>query len=301
MEIRQQKRAILLRLISELKVHSPLKAGEPEVQRLVYVLQEMLNEPLGYKFELSKDKLCSHELSHDLKEMVEAGLLSYSYGTAPGSLYVITKATEKLVAVDCATEDKIKLIVRMFLSSGGDFLEKMSVVHYATVNSQYQREAERDLERDLELVKQATPGPWVMELFDHDVAVKTVDGQAIIYRPSGMRSIHIKSDDWVFVTEAREGWPYAIEEALLQRSMVKKLESSCRDLSSKLDAKTCQIDQLAEVAEDLIEVIEEVNQEIDDNISCRCGYDDDSLCRTCAVQNRAHLARRKAQRLLEAF
>lgn len=64
----------------------------------------------------------------------------------------------------------------------------------------------RDLEADLAICEAASPGPWIID------PIKVVG----------------------FIAEARQGWPYAIRQALSQREEIARLEDKIDRLVDEL-------------------------------------------------------------------
>jgi len=72
----------------------------------------------------------------------------------------------------------------------------------------------RDLEADLERCNAATPGPWVYDKNDVDIWSQP--------DPWRVCSVGLYAD-MVFIAEAREGWPHAIERAIKAEAEVERL------------------------------------------------------------------------------
>lgn len=75
----------------------------------------------------------------------------------------------------------------------------------------------RDLKVDLELCNKATPGPWLLEN-NHEYPFTILD-----FEYADVMATYCTNSDAEFISQAREGWPHAIERAM-------KAESLCREL-----------------------------------------------------------------------
>ena len=75
----------------------------------------------------------------------------------------------------------------------------------------------RDLQKDLEICNTATQGPWVFEEYDVDIW-----SQADPWRVANV-GLHA---DMEFISEAREGWPHAIERAIQAEAEVERLREN---------------------------------------------------------------------------
>lgn len=80
----------------------------------------------------------------------------------------------------------------------------------------------RDLKADMELCKKATPGPWCE---DGDGSVYSADDEdsGDICEMYFCRSTDATNANAVFIAEAREGWPEAIERAEKAEAENKKM------------------------------------------------------------------------------
>ena len=97
----------------------------------------------------------------------------------------------------------------------------------------------RDLQKDLELCKKATPGPWEREQkngwwkLPEDVNGKQRNthnhGRILVKeKPFGdvistLRRYGGQDEDAEFIAQAREGWPHAIERALKAETLNREL------------------------------------------------------------------------------
>ena len=98
----------------------------------------------------------------------------------------------------------------------------------------------RDLKADLELCNEATPGPWYREKtganfkgFSSEVIIadtsRYATGNKVYAEPEGGQ---FPSSDADFIAQAREGWPYAIEQALAEKERANKYEIILRELTT---------------------------------------------------------------------
>lgn len=71
--------------------------------------------------------------------------------------------------------------------------------------------SDRDWQKDMELAKKATPGPWRAEVYARRVMPYICD--------------HVDPADARFIATAREGWPAALEERARLEERVKELEA----------------------------------------------------------------------------
>ena len=93
----------------------------------------------------------------------------------------------------------------------------------------------RDLLRDLELCKKATPGPWIalpetcgpdgMEVYQEESM-----GCICLVGDPCPRGENRPTENMHFIAEAREGWPHAIERALEAEAEVEKLRAEVERL-----------------------------------------------------------------------
>ena len=100
------------------------------------------------------------------------------------------------------------------------------------------QDIKRDLKADLELCNNATPGPWYREKtganfkgFSSEVIIadtsRYATGNKVYAEPEGGQ---FPSSDADFIAQAREGWPYAIEQALAEKERADKYEALVREL-----------------------------------------------------------------------
>ena len=101
----------------------------------------------------------------------------------------------------------------------------------------------RDLKADLELCNEATPGPWYREKtganfkgFSSEVIIadtsRYATGNKVYAEPEGGQ---FPSSDADFIAQAREGWPYAIEQALAEKERADKYEALVREQENQID------------------------------------------------------------------
>jgi len=89
----------------------------------------------------------------------------------------------------------------------------------------------RDLEKDLELCNQATPGPWKCESSMHSEYAYEVC-QDMFLDPI-ICSV-INENDARFIAAAREGWPEAIQRAHKAEKELKKVYQELDELKNQL-------------------------------------------------------------------
>lgn len=98
----------------------------------------------------------------------------------------------------------------------------------------------RDMLRDLELCKKATPGPWIalpetcgpdgMEVYQEESM-----GCICIVGDPRPRGENRPTENMHFIAEAREGWPHAIERALKAEAEVEKLQTELETLRAQVE------------------------------------------------------------------
>ena len=124
----------------------------------------------------------------------------------------------------------------------------------------------RDLKADLELCNKATPGPWYARATDDEVFMnlRYVTTEPASFEHDGCRSFTegiVQSGDVValtllqhprmadpdkfdentlFIAQAREGWPHAIERAIKAETLARELVAALREISEILDNATCR-------------------------------------------------------------
>jgi len=89
----------------------------------------------------------------------------------------------------------------------------------------------RDLEADLAICEAATPGPWKYAPCGCSPTCDNADLSLI--SDEGWVSL----DDARFITEAREGWPYAIRRALAAEAEIDRLRDEIRMLQEQLEQR----------------------------------------------------------------
>ena len=137
----------------------------------------------------------------------------------------------------------------------------------------------RDLQKDLELCKKATPGPWKWDVNKHCHGVRLesykwvvmdfvrwgMQGAQPCFLQEGIldkasdlaieRKAHhagfdmdIMHPDAQFIAEAREGWPHAIERAIKAETKLTKIQRILRE-PAPFGAVEEQLEQIREVVE----------------------------------------------------
>lgn len=91
----------------------------------------------------------------------------------------------------------------------------------------------RDLKRDLEIISEATPGPWKVERYQDDSVNLFSKEHQLIY--GGYDSLTFIYDaDMEFIVEAREGWAEAVERAIKAESEAERLKARLQELEHGL-------------------------------------------------------------------
>ena len=113
--------------------------------------------------------------------------------------------------------------------------------------------SKRDLKADLELCKKATPGPWNVQSFMANRArryeIFDVQGECV-------GTLVDNQDNAEFITQAREGWPHAIERAMRAETLVRELVDVIDELRRQINE--CGLDgEMWEVYERAKEVLGE--------------------------------------------
>ena len=102
----------------------------------------------------------------------------------------------------------------------------------------------RDLKADLELCNKATPGPWIDN--GNEIVVPSNPNEGI----AGA----LTDEDNAFISQAREGWPHAIERAIRAETLVRELVGVIDDLRRQINE--CGLDgEMWEVYERAKEVL----------------------------------------------
>ena len=91
----------------------------------------------------------------------------------------------------------------------------------------------RDLEQDLILCMEATPGPWKYEHDGH--GNYRIKSSLLEYSEYSWSDIPFIGQDAEFIAESREGWPEAIRRAI-------KAEKECTELRTVFEEMTNTID-----------------------------------------------------------
>jgi chromosome segregation ATPase len=120
----------------------------------------------------------------------------------------------------------------------------------------------RDLLRDLEIAKKATPGPWYdygrygdENPCGHEVTIKG-DIHHVIAE-------EVSANNARFITEAREGWPEAIERALKAEAEVESLR---KQLNWHVDTANDTIESLWKENEKLKVEVERLRAELERHV-----------------------------------
>lgn len=89
---------------------------------------------------------------------------------------------------------------------------------------------ERDWERDWEMCKKATPGPWVsVNELEFDGAIEAPNSKLCIAQG-------VRANDKAFIAESRTGWPAALEERARLEKRVRELEDRVKFLTANVVA-----------------------------------------------------------------
>jgi len=89
----------------------------------------------------------------------------------------------------------------------------------------------RDLEADLAICEAASPGPWTIK--DDGIKDKNQFWVCEMIWPN-------EEGNARFITEAREGWPYAIRRALEAEAEVDRLRNEIQILQEQLEQRCCR-------------------------------------------------------------
>lgn len=98
---------------------------------------------------------------------------------------------------------------------------------------------ERNWQRDLEVCRQATSGPWRAEVYARRVMPYICE--------------HVDPVDARFIAEAREGWPAALEERERLEERVKELEEENARLQKEIAGLKEYVRELQEEIQDFID------------------------------------------------
>jgi hypothetical protein len=105
--------------------------------------------------------------------------------------------------------------------------------------------AVRDLEKDLEICEAATPGPWIANNTarheDNLVWGPKGPGHGAVAQVSFYTPSEYQMNDVRFIAEAREGWPYAIKQAIEAEEKVDKLIHEMGMLQDELNRRGCGV------------------------------------------------------------
>jgi hypothetical protein len=103
----------------------------------------------------------------------------------------------------------------------------------------------RDLLKDLELCTKATSGKWISDCSPWDDQIISIpDDDPDGYVRSLFTIDAATSDDIELVTQAREGWPRAIERALNAEAEVEKLRAEVERLRRREETTLRWLDDL---------------------------------------------------------
>jgi len=228
----QKRRVILASLLDW--ISEPLAGISDSIfQYAVYILQELFEIPLGYHYQLDcQTRLHSRELTFDVHDMVERGWFRKSCESGLGFLLTARVSAEEAVEKFPLSDQEVKVIkttASLVRSMSPEKLEEFVINHF-TGAYELKKKKQRNLEKDLQVVDSAAPGPWYEELDDPDVLIRAANGTPVIYRSGFTDRICITSQNLDFILEAREGWSYAIEEALTQTAYVKVMKEILEDI-----------------------------------------------------------------------
>lgn len=228
----QKRRVILASLLDW--ISEPLAGISDSIfQCAVYILQELFEIPLGYHYQLDcQTRLHSRELTFDVHDMVERGWFRKSCESSLGFLLTARVSAEEAVEKFPLSDQEVKVIkttASLVRSMSPEKLEEFVINHF-TGAYELKKKKQRNLEKDLQVVDSAAPGPWYEELDNPDVLIMSANGTPVIYRSGFTDRICITSQNLDFILEAREGWSYAIEEALTQAAYVKVMKEILEDI-----------------------------------------------------------------------
>lgn len=228
----QKRRVILASLLDW--INKPLAGVSDSIfQYAVYILQELFEIPLGYHYQLRyQARLHSRELTFDVHDMVERGWFRKSCESSLGFLLTAKVSAEEAAEKFPLSDQEVKAIkttASLVRSMSPEKLEEFVINHF-TGAYELKKKKQRNFEKDLQVVDSATPGPWYEELDDPDVLIRAANGTPVIYKSGFTDRICITSQNLDFILEAREGWPYAIEEALTQSAYVKVMKEILEDI-----------------------------------------------------------------------
>ncbi|PYI57049.1 hypothetical protein [Paenibacillus flagellatus] len=98
----------------------------------------------------------------------------------------------------------------------------------------------RDLEKDLAICEEATPGKWEA-LLDSVAMVDPGEISSVVWicqmYDEKAGNFHNYENNARFVAASREGWPYAIRRAMQAEEKVDRLENELRMLQDELNRR----------------------------------------------------------------
>ena len=92
----------------------------------------------------------------------------------------------------------------------------------------------RDLEADLAICEAATPGPWECKYGQTAHHIRNLELKVSVALAARGTNAH-------FITEAREGWPYAIRRAMVAEAEVDRLRDEIRMLQKQLEQRGVKV------------------------------------------------------------
>lgn len=95
----------------------------------------------------------------------------------------------------------------------------------------------RDLMADLEIINAATPGPWLISPHSNFIGIMT---EGRFYEVAKYFDKH----DARFISEAREGWPYAIRRAIRAEDRSELMEAEIERLRSVISDVTAELNSI---------------------------------------------------------
>ena len=268
----QKRRVILASLLDW--INKPLAGISDSIfQYAVYILQELFGIPLGYHYQLHyQTRLHSRDLTFDVHDMVERGWFRRSCESSLGFLLTARVSAEEAVEKFPLSDQEVKAIkttASLVRSMSPEKLEEFVINHF-TGAYELKKKKQRNLEKDLQVADSATPGPWYEEFDDPDVLIRAANGTPVIYKSGFTDRICITSQNLDFILEAREGWSYAIEEALTQTAYVKVMKEILEDILPLAKKYSCAY---ADVTGEDRRIWTEIRKEITSVLNIHDGID----------------------------